>query len=191
MVKVPGVYAEGSGVSAGNVCPQCGATTRPDAAWCSLCFAQLAGGFDPLTAPIDEVLGHSDGATKTATPPVVHEDIETYVDEVPRQVVDPITTADLAAGSPVPMRDPLQDPLQVPVRDLVPPAAPTPEVDEEVTEVDVMLAMLAAEHREQDPTAKVLDRMGDKSSRVLIIISGTAAVGAAVFICLTILGALT
>jgi len=169
------IHAESTGVSAGNACPQCGAATRPDAAWCSLCFAQLAGGFDPLTAPIEEVLGLTEGTTKTLTPPVAHEDIETYAPEVSRHVADPITTDDLASGSLIPIAGPAQ----------------SPEVEDDLTEVDVMLAMLAAEHRQTDPTVKVLDRLGDKGSRVLIIISGTAVVGAVVLLSLTILGALT
>jgi len=166
-------------VSAVNACPQCGAATRPDAAWCSLCFAQLAGGFDPLTAPIEEVLGQSEGTTKTVTPPVVHEDIhediETYDVAAPRHVADPITTAQVAVGPAV---EPLVD-------------VNGSTAGAELSEVDVMLALLAAEHRQGDPTGAWADRFGDKGVRMMIIMGGTAAMAAICFVVLTVFGALT
>lgn len=174
-VKDRHVNAESTGVSAGNACPQCGAATRPDAAWCSLCFAQLTGGFDPLTAPIEEVLGQSEGTTKTVTPPVVHEDIETYAAEASSHVADPVTTAEVAGGPSVAPPDDSNSPV----------------VGEDLTEVDVMLALLAAEHRQDDPAVAWADRFGDKGVRMMIIMGGTAAVAAICFVILTIFGALT
>jgi hypothetical protein len=173
-VKDRGDHAESTGVSAGNACPQCGAAARPEAAWCALCFAKLAGGFDPLTAPIEEVLGQSEGTTKTVIPPVVHEPIETYVSEVSRHVEDPVTTAEVAIGPSTSASD---------VNQAV--------AGEDLTEVDVMLALLAAEHRQDDPTAAWADRFGDKGVRMVIIMGGTAAVAAICFVVLTVFGALT
>ena len=54
-----------------------------------------------------------------------------------------------------------------------------------------MLALLAAEHRQDDPTVAWADRFGDKGVRMMIIMGGTAAVAAICFVVLTIFGALT
>jgi len=170
-------------VSAGNACPQCGAATRPDAAWCSLCFAQLSGGFDPLTAPIEEVLGQSDGTTKTVTPPVVHEDIETYAPAEPRHVADPITTDEVTVGPKA------AAPASANVG--LPADRNGSVAEEDLSEVDVMLALLAAEHRQGDPTVAWADRFGDKGVRMMIVVGGTAAMAAISFVILTIFGALT
>ena len=170
-------------MSAGNACPQCGATTRPDAAWCSLCFAQLSGGFDPLTAPIEEVLGQSAGTTKTVTPPVVHEDIETYAPAEPRHVADPITTDEVRVGPTAPAKVAPNVGLSADLNGSV--------AQEDLSEVDVMLALLAAEHRQGDPTVAWADRFGDKGVRMMIVVGGTAAMAAISFVILTIFGALT
>ena len=45
-------------------CGECGTPLRADQSWCSLCFAQVSEAFDPLTAPLDEVLGQVEPATQ-------------------------------------------------------------------------------------------------------------------------------
>lgn len=64
--------------------------------------------------------------------------------------------------------------------------------DEEVvlSDVDVMLAMLAAEHRQADPAAEIVDRLGDRNARIVIMIGGTVAVTLVGFVILAVLGAL-
>ena len=182
-------------MTAAVTCPQCGAGVPADAAWCPLCFAQVAGGFDPLTAPIEEVLGHTTTATQTVqAPPVAaptadaapepveapaveplqwHADIETYVAPTPSPVIEPLTTDAVTAGA-----------TTAPVEASGQPAT-------ELSDVDVMLAMLAAEHRQADPSSEWMDRFGDKNSRMMIILGGTALVAAVIFVLLTVFGALT
>jgi hypothetical protein len=60
----------------------------------------------------------------------------------------------------------------------------------EVSDIDVMLSMLAAEHRQSDPAAGIAERLSDRSTRVAVMVGGTALIGALVFLVLTILGAL-
>ena len=68
-----------------------------------------------------------------------------------------------------------------------------PAVDErpvEVPDVDVMLSMLAAEHRQSDPAAGIAERLEDKSTRIAVMVGGMVLIGAVVFLVLTVLGAI-
>ena len=155
-------------------CPQCGAVARSDAAWCSLCFAQLVAGFDPLTAPLEELLSEGNGtAVMTQQAPAPAPAPATWTAELPDW----------------------ESPAESPATSFDPPE-PTPEdpaesTDSEISDVDVMLAMLAAEHRQAEPTSELVDRLGDKGARVLLIVGGTVAIAVVVFVMMAVLGTLT
>jgi hypothetical protein len=76
-----------------------------------------------------------------------------------------------------------------PVSETVVPRAGDQTV-QEVSDIDVMLSMLAAEHRAMDPTTALSDRFEEKSTRVAIMIGGTVVVGALLFAVLMVLGAI-
>ena len=150
-------------------CPQCGAVARSDAAWCSLCFAQLVAGFDPLTAPLEELLGEVNGtAVMTQQAPAP----ETWSPELPVW----------------------ENSAETEAQSYNPPAAiaeePAASTDSEISDVDVMLAMLAAEHRQAEPTSELADRLGDKGARVLLIVGGTVAIAVVSFVLMAVLGTL-
>jgi hypothetical protein len=76
-----------------------------------------------------------------------------------------------------------------------PPAAiaqdPAEPASSEISDVDVMLAMLAAEHRQAEPTSELTDRLGDKGARVMLIAGGTVAIAVVSFVLMAVLGTLT
>lgn len=138
-------------------CAQCGAQLRPDQGWCSLCFAQVESAFDPLTAPLNELLELSgEGATPEAP-------VEPAAPELPAAPV-----AEVASVTP----------------------DGVPEADEAVTDVDVMFSMLAAEHRMSDPAVSLAERLGDRSTRITVMVGGTILIAGVGFLLLTILGAI-
>jgi hypothetical protein len=143
-------------------CGQCGSPVRPDQSWCSLCYATIQPAVDPLTAPLEEVIGldHAVDETLGGT-----EELETVVME--------------AATEEVP-------PPQV-FLGLVPEGS---GAELALSEVDVMLSMLAAEHRQNERAADLADRLSDKSTRVTVMVGGTLVVGLLLFGVLTALGAL-
>lgn len=145
-VKTRPAPAEEMYVSTTLSCGQCGAPLRAEQDWCSLCYAIVQPEFDPLTAPLDEVVGQS----------------------------GPVAPAD--AG-------PVAEP------DLVDGAAEAEQVVE-APDFDVMLSMLAAEHRRSDPAAGIVERLEDKSTRIAVMVGGMAIIGAVVFLVLTVLGAI-
>jgi hypothetical protein len=116
---------------------------RPEQDWCSLCYARVEPAFDPLTAPLHEVVGQSESG---AAPP------------------EPVIAAEPAVVE-------------------VEPTAP-------VSDVDVMLSMLAAEHRQNDPAAGLAERFSDKSTRIVVMVGGMLVVCLVGFLALTILGAI-
>jgi hypothetical protein len=63
------------------------------------------------------------------------------------------------------------------------------EPKQEVTDVDVMLSMLAAEHRRSDPSAGLAERLGDRSTRITVMVGGTILIAGIGFLVLTVLGA--
>ena len=132
-------------------CAQCNAPIRADQGWCSLCYAKVESDFDPLTAPLDDVIGHDEAS---------------------------------AAEESVPASDP---PLQLsePVSD-----GTVEELDDSVSDVDVMLSMLAAEHRQTDATARFMGRMEDRATRITVMVGGSVIVAALCFAALTLLGAI-
>lgn len=143
-------------------CGECGAPLRAEQDWCSLCYATVAPSFDPLTAPLDEVVSRD---------------------------VEPETVP--APEPPASAYEPESDQLVIAVAELAPAPDPEPSTKPiEVSELDVMFSMLAAEHRRSDPAAGIADRLTDRSTRIAVMVGGTALIGAAVFLVLTVLGAL-
>jgi hypothetical protein len=63
------------------------------------------------------------------------------------------------------------------------------DAQQEVTDVDVMLSMLAAEHRQSDPSAGLAERLGDRSTRITVMLGGTLLIAGIGFLVLTVLGA--
>jgi hypothetical protein len=55
-------------------------------------------------------------------------------------------------------------------------------------DVDVMLSMLAAEHRQNDRSAALAERMSDRGVRMAVMFGGMLLVGAMAFFGLTALG---
>ncbi len=95
------------------------------------------------------------------------------------------------------MASPLGPPLNfvperaVPLGVVEPPASALVEPAPELSDTEVMLAMLAAEHRQGDPTSKYVERLGDKSARMVVMIGGMVIVTVVVFAFIVVLGALT
>lgn len=152
-------------------CGECGTPLRADQSWCSLCYARVAEPFDPLTAPLDEVLGQVEGATQVPVPSV---DTSSPSIEEMAQDAEPEMSYSEA-------------PLARYSRALI---DEEPEDLEDVSEIDVMLSMLAAEHKAMDPAAGLTERLGDKSTRIAVMVGGTAIIGGVLFALLTVFGAI-
>lgn len=148
-------------------CGQCGAPLRPDQGWCSLCYAQVESTFDPLTAPLDELLELSGE--------VVAEPVVEALPEEATPVERPHQQTESVLAAPYPSL----------------PVPPETQVDagEELTDVDVLLSMLAAEHRKSDPAAGLAERMEDRSTRIGVMVGGTILIAGLGFLVLTVLGA--
>lgn len=132
-----------------------------------MCFAPAAAAFDPLTAPLEEV------EEWEAPEP-------SAVDHAPVPAV-----SESAA---------IEAPYEAPP--LAPRAAPTATSEDgggataQLADVDIMLSMLAAEHRESDPTVALADRMGDRGVRMMVMFGGMAVVAVLAFVGLTALGSI-
>lgn len=141
------------------LCRECGAPLRPDQDWCSLCYAAVKPVFDPLTAPLDDVISVGSGEDEPRLP------------APPPQIQ--------SASAPEPAVEPAS--VDEPPVD--------PELKTDVSDVDVMLSMLAAEHRRNEPASGLAERFEDRSTRIAVMVFGTALIGAALFAILTVLGA--
>ncbi len=150
-------------------CGQCGTPLRADQSWCTLCYARVEDEFDPLTAPIEQLMeppeaegphGSEQAASRPETfyQPVVDSRLEAPADTV------------VSGANPVEPEE--------------------PEASPEVSDIDVMLSMLAAEHREGDPTSRWVGSMEDKATRIAVMVGGTVVVAALGFLMLTVLGAI-
>ena len=161
--------------SAQLACPQCGAATRPDAAWCSLCLTPFGTPaetptitsseveLDPLTAPLEQVIASSVMGVTDDQPPAASG-------------VDPIGVESESESASEPVGQ-------------VPGAARNQMPDAET--IDALLALLAAEHREKDSAAPMVGRFEDKSTRVAVAIGGILVMTAVGFLTLTVFGLLT
>jgi hypothetical protein len=130
--------------------------------------------FDPLTAPLEDVLGRVEA--EVAIAPDVPEPTAVEPTAVEPVAVQP-------AAPPTPRADESSAVVETP--------GPTEESEvSEVTDLDVMLSMLAAEHRAMDRTSIWNERMGDRSTRLAVMVGGTALVALAFFVALTVLGAI-
>ena len=148
-------------------CPQCGALLRGDAAWCTLCHADLRPPppapepapaepvvvLDPLTAPLEDVLAQA----AYAPPPVA------------------------AAPGPDPVTAPAAGEVVVEVateRDAAAEQARRDELAE--LDDDVMFAMLRAQS--QDPLlAKFGDKYSSKGSRAVFVVGAASLITIVLF----------
>lgn len=159
-VKRSRVCADEWGVGTTLSCGECGAPLRPEQDWCSLCYAAVKPVFDPLTAPLDDVIDAATAAGEHSGPALPAEPQPVPVPERTVQAV--------RVGEPTEKGEPAVD----------------------VSDVDVMLSMLAAEHRRSEPASGLAERLGDRSTRVAVMVGGTLIVGAVLFAIFTALGAL-
>lgn len=109
--------------------------------------------------------------------------------------VEGLHGSEQAASRPETFYQPVVDSrLEAPADTVVSGANPVepeePEASPEVSDIDVMLSMLAAEHREGDPTSRWVGGMEDKATRIAVMVGGTVVVAALGFLMLTVLGAI-
>lgn len=163
-------------------CAQCGATLRSEQGWCSLCYAKIDADFDPLTAPLEE-LEHRQSD-------IPGEADQSHVAGHALEAVDALDIEAISAeaSSAGPDTTPLSVPAPRPALTPTPPVEAEAATGHQIDDVDVMLSMLAAEHRRNDPSAALADRMGDRSVRMLVMFGGMALVAAVTFLGLTALG---
>ncbi|MCZ3387868.1 MAG: hypothetical protein LH645_01820 [Actinomycetia bacterium] len=150
-------------------CGQCGAQLRAEQDWCSLCYAGVEPSFDPLTAPLEQVVGRSEAPEPPVADPVIESAPATPVGDLRLDRA----SNHLAVSSPEEPVDTTDDKSAV-----------------EVSDLDVMFSMLAAEHRRSDVTAQIVDRLEDRSTRIAVMVGGMVLVGAVSFLVLTVLGAI-
>jgi hypothetical protein len=137
----------------------------------------LAPAFDPLTAPLEQVVVLADVPRPTpAHPLAAAADVLVGLDRPdPLGPVDPLDDA----GQPdADQPDASDGPemLDAPSSETVQPA-PTPDVD-------AIFARLAAEHQNADTLSPWADRLGDKSTRAVVMLVG--ALGSAVLLFLVL-----
>lgn len=162
-IKPTPVCADDWAVDTTLSCGECGAPLRPEQDWCSLCYAAVKPVFDPLTAPLDDVMDVAAGLSAPSEP-------ESAADP------EPVSGPELMAEAVLPD---------------VPPEPDEPDEEKiDVSDVDVMLSMLAAEHRRSEPASGLAERLGDRSTRIAVMVGGMVVVGAVLFAVLTALGAL-
>jgi hypothetical protein len=139
-----------------------------DQSWCTLCYARVDDDFDPLTAPIEQLM--EQGNAQHSTDP--RQAVDGQETPSPRVEVPPRVDA---AGSTTSTQEPDSQEVEAPP---------------EVSDVDVMLSMLAAEHRQGDPTARWAGSLDDKATRITVMAGGALLIAGVGFLVLTILGAI-
>ena len=162
-------------------CAQCGATLRPDQGWCSLCHAQLEAGFDPLTAPLEELEQRESSGLPDEQ---VGQTLEMIDESQSPHLLAPLAPPPVAEPAPRPAfasAEPVSASVDA-------SAAAEASTDAGLDDVDVMLSMLAAEHRQNDRSAALAERMSDRSVRMAVMFGGMVLVGALAFFGLTALG---
>lgn len=160
-------------------CAQCGATLRPDQGWCSLCYAQVGDDFDPLTAPLEEL-----EQRELVSPDGLGAESDSQVGRALETIDEWSEPANQLPPAPV------AEPAPKPAFPLAEPVATQSEVapDSGLDDVDVMLSMLAAEHRQNDRSAALAERMSDRGVRMAVMFGGMVLVGVLAFFGLTALG---
>lgn len=123
-----------------------------------MCFGAATPTIDPLTAPLDAVIGLGD---------VVDQGTRSEAPTGPEPAIDRVRSSTVAQPD-----GPVADHK---VADL--------------SDVDVMLSMLAAEHRHNEPASDLVERFADRPTRVAVMVGGTVVVGAVLFAILTAVGA--
>jgi hypothetical protein len=176
---------------------------RPEALWCSLCYAR----FDQAEEPQRSVAPHEGETTAVApheaqtTAVAPHEAETTAVAPQPSPLASPPAPLDpLTAPLDllVEAADPAVDGAALPAADdpgpaAVPPVAArrTPEgAEPEGADVDAMLALLAAESRQQDALGTWGERLSDRTTRFLVMAGGVVVLSVALFAVLGVLSLL-
>jgi hypothetical protein len=162
---------------------------REDAQWCTQCFATVEAAFDPLTAPLDEVEAPEPVAVSVAVEPAdpTPPPSSTAVEHRPRH-----------ARHARPAGDPLTDPLEPAGHaattgteqdgDSANAESSDPLAD---TDVDLMLTLLAADHRSKEQASALAQYLSDRGTRVIATIIGVSVVAIIGFILLFILSVIT
>lgn len=79
------------------------------------------------------------------------------------------------------------NPLDQPA-EITPTAMLNSEPTVDISDIDVMLGMLAAEHRSADPTSALAQHLGDRGAKTLFIVGGVAVASIAFFVLMFIAG---
>jgi hypothetical protein len=186
LVKTTVKVAEQANVSATLSCAQCGAALRPEQDWCHLCFASTTApsipDFDPLTAPLAQVMSGGDSGVAPQPEAKVGPALPPLQSTEPAQPASWAHPTDFAEAI-----DFAETNESVSRADDATPDVP-PSATPELSDVDVMLSMLAAEHRRGDATSDLAQRFEDKGTRFLVIGAGMTAVMVLGFVALTLLG---
>jgi len=143
-------------------CPGCQAHVAQDAEWCSLCYADLRPA-PPEPEPLPD----------TSTPEAAGANVAVAADGVP--------AVDLPGGAPSGRHG----------RRRKPPATGAAEesgMQLDGVDVDAMLAQLALETG--SGLAPIAGRLESKGSKAIVITGGVVVVGLALFLLMTVLGAL-
>jgi len=172
-------------VSVLQACPRCGAMVRPDAAWCSLCFARFdtadgTVGTDPHERP-GELL---DAAQSRQLDPLDWSDGPVEVDPLTAPIDQLLDAPAPPAAAPTLAGPVWRDAQSAP--ESAPEPAPEPEPDAPPTtasdaDLATMLAMLAAEHRQQDALSPWADRLGDRTTRFVVMVGGMLLLSVVLF----------
>ena len=150
-------------------CPRCGAHSRLNAQWCTLCYADLrpAPARSRRAAPV-----------AVTVPPTPTETLT----ETPTETQTPTQVSVTAAGRGKHARQGTTVEVSAPERGL-----PTRTPDEEVLRrADAMLAQLAAEERK--PLPGLMGRLDSKGARVAVTAGGMALVALLLFLVMALLG---
>lgn len=202
-IKVNAASAEVTPVTPSVDCSSCGAAMRQDAQWCTQCFATVDHGFDPLTAPLGDLLnqGPVSGAPAALPAPSV---VQTpAAPQTPGATVATVAPSDdshrprhakharpatdsLIEPLPDSLNDALTDPSATPAST---PAAPDPRLAG--ADVDLMLTLLAAEHRSNEQASALARHLGDRGTRAIVTAAGIGIFAVAGFVAMAILGMLT
>ena len=158
-----------------QACPRCGAVVRPDASWCPLCHqpfgsdAPAPSRSEPAPAPAPEP---SEAATAGAVAAIPLDPLNAPLEQL------------LEPAEPPSPQPPAAAPPAVPAPQPVPEATESHELpagDRPAEDVDVMLALLAAEHQQQDALGPLAGRLQDKGTRAAVMLGGVVLLSLVLF----------